>query len=528
MVFRSSFLRYVFNVLMVVSFFAGRPLLGSSTGNNIYLAQNPVGAANGADCADALATSWFNNSANWGSGSNQIGPGTTVHVCGAITGAAGSSALTVLGSGASDNPITIQFEPGSSMSAPYWGGASGACNLGDLCSGAITVNGYNNVVIDGGNSGIIQNTANGTGQANGHSSAGIFLNGSNLTVQNLSIKNIYLNQGSSAGATDSNGLDTADIRIDGGSSNIQVNNNTLNDARAGIWADTSGSNVNFYGNTITDHAWHISLSGSGAPNVYNNQITDWTNWQFPSDAYHTDGIIVYGDTSVITPSIYSNYIYGDLGAGSPTGFIFCTYGAQGSGSGSGCTIFNNLLVGTGYSATNDQGIYFHSGNGTNPMGPHYIYNNTFVGLLYQIYAETDPGIHYTIENNVFVGNGAQWYIQGNNSPLSDLTCDYNIYFGGRGFGPFSWGPVSNGQFADWQGAFEDPSGASTNPNLDATYHLSPGSPAATMGANLSPVGISALMVGQPSVVGVNATNDGVPRLPSAWNWPAGAFGTGTM
>ena len=502
--------------------------MGSSTGgNDIYLAQNAVGAANGADCADALATSWFNNSGNWGSGTNQIGPGTTVHLCGAITGAAGSSGLTVQGNGTGGNPITIQFESGSSMSAPYWGGASGSCNLGDMCTGAITVNGYNYIVIDGGNSGVIQNTANGTGLANGHSSAGIFLNGSNLTVQNLAIKNIYLNQGSSSSATDSNGMDTADIRIDSGSSNIQINNNTLNNARAGIWADTSGSNVNFYGNTITDHAWHISLNGSGSPNVYENQISDWNNWQYPSSAYHTDGVIAYGDSSVITPSIYSNYMFGDLGAGSPTGFIFCTYGAQGSGSGSACTIFNNLLVGTGYSATNDQGIYLHSGDGSNPLGPHYIYNNTFVGFMYQIYAETDSSIHYTVENNVFVGNGAQWYIQGNNSPLSDLTCDYNIYYGGRSFGPFSWGSVSNGQFSQWQGAFEDPSGTSANPNLDATYHLSAGSPAIGVGANLSSVGISALMVGQPSVVGVNATSDGAPRSSTDPNWPAGAFGSGT-
>jgi hypothetical protein len=528
MVSRSSLVRFALNLLMVLSFFAGRPMMGaSSSGNNIYLAQAAAGAANGADCADALAASWFNNASNWGTGSSQIGPGTTVHLCGTISGAAGASGLTVQGSGSADNPITILFESGSTMSAPYWGGGSGSCNLGDMCTGAITVPGYNYITIDGGNSGIIQNSANGTGLANEHSSVGIFLQGSNLTVRNLTVQNIFMNQGSSSNATDANGVDTADIRIDSGSSNIQISNSTLNNARAGIWADTSGSNVNFYGNTIVDHAWHISLNGSGSPNVYSNQISNWTNWQYPTNSYHTDGIIVYGDSSVLNASIYDNYIYGDLGAGSPTGFIFCTYGVQGNGSGSSCTIYNNLLVGTGYSTTHDQAIYFHSGDGTNTLGPHSIYNNTIVGFMYQIYAETDAMINYTIENNVLVGNGTQWYLDGNNSPLNNLKCDHNIYYGGRGYGPFSWGAVSNGQFSQWQQAGQDPNGSIANPNLDSTYHLASGSPAISVGANLSSTDISSLMVGQASVVGVNSTANGVPRSSSATNWPAGAYGYGS-
>ena len=57
----------------------------AATPGNIYISQNSSGAGNGADCADALPVSWFNNSANWGGGASQIGPGTTVHVCGTIT-----------------------------------------------------------------------------------------------------------------------------------------------------------------------------------------------------------------------------------------------------------------------------------------------------------------------------------------------------------------------------------------------------------------------------------------------------------
>jgi hypothetical protein len=59
-------------------------LAASASAKDIYLAQSAAGAATGADCADAQAASFFNSSGNWGSGAAQIGPGTTVHLCGTI------------------------------------------------------------------------------------------------------------------------------------------------------------------------------------------------------------------------------------------------------------------------------------------------------------------------------------------------------------------------------------------------------------------------------------------------------------
>src|ERR1700694_5707903 len=78
--------------------------------SDIYIAQNSTGAGNGVGCADARSVAWFNNSTSWGTAANQIGPGTTVHLCNTFTGAAGSTMLTVQGSGSSGNPITIKFE----------------------------------------------------------------------------------------------------------------------------------------------------------------------------------------------------------------------------------------------------------------------------------------------------------------------------------------------------------------------------------------------------------------------------------
>ena len=63
---------------------------------DFYIAQNAAGSNNGTSCANAFAYRFFNNAANWGSGATQIGPGTTVHLCGTFNGAAGQQLLVAL------------------------------------------------------------------------------------------------------------------------------------------------------------------------------------------------------------------------------------------------------------------------------------------------------------------------------------------------------------------------------------------------------------------------------------------------
>src|SRR5215469_3329097 len=119
----SRFFFRQFAVCLLFFVFSGSLLSPIITNaHEIYIAQAPIGGANGSDCASALPISWFNNAANWGTASHQIGPGTTVHICGTITGVPGETALIVQGSGTVNNPVTILFEPGSVMTAPYWGG----------------------------------------------------------------------------------------------------------------------------------------------------------------------------------------------------------------------------------------------------------------------------------------------------------------------------------------------------------------------------------------------------------------------
>src|SRR6201984_1928429 len=87
---------------------------------DFYIAANQAGSGTGTGCSSAKSYTWFNNSASWGTGAAQIGPGTTVHLCGTFAGTAGQQLLVARGDGTSASPIIIKFEPGALLTAPYW------------------------------------------------------------------------------------------------------------------------------------------------------------------------------------------------------------------------------------------------------------------------------------------------------------------------------------------------------------------------------------------------------------------------
>src|SRR5256885_14333933 len=131
----------------------------SAKANAVYISQAGGGA--GTSCTSAKDPTYFNTSGNWTTGTPtgiQIGPGTTVHLCGTFTGGAGATLLNFQGSGNSTNSIVLLFEPNAVLTAPYW--ASG--NGGSPGGGAINIGGHAYVIIDGGTNGIIQNTDNGS------------------------------------------------------------------------------------------------------------------------------------------------------------------------------------------------------------------------------------------------------------------------------------------------------------------------------------------------------------------------------
>src|ERR1700726_4000648 len=95
---------------------------------DLYVAANQVSTGSGTGCSTAKSVAWFNSTASWGTGSTQIGPGTTVHLCGTFTGALNGWAFAFQGSGTSGNVITLQGESGNLLTSPAWS-PNGAVSL---------------------------------------------------------------------------------------------------------------------------------------------------------------------------------------------------------------------------------------------------------------------------------------------------------------------------------------------------------------------------------------------------------------
>ena len=332
-----------FLVLMLVVAAAVPACFGSAT--SIYITQS--GSPSGSCTTNVQTPAFFNTSSNWGSSASQIGPGTTVLICGTFAGSAGATEFTFEGSGSSGSPVTLKFDTGAVLTAPYWS-----------ANGAISCSSKQYIVVNGGTNGLIENTDNGS-TASGldyHQASAGFVGNScyNSQVENLTISGIFINTGgSSSGASDTSGANTNGILFNSTATNNIVNGNTLSSAKTLIsfQADPSdASNVQIYDNTISDMDWGIQAGGGDSGTtinnlvIHDNTITNWTNWQFPTSSYHQDGMIIYNfstSASRLTSTVYNNYIYGDLGVGSPTGFIYCAQNAD-------CQMFNNLLVNTGH------------------------------------------------------------------------------------------------------------------------------------------------------------------------------------
>ena len=479
---------------------------------HVYITQNGAGAKDGSSLANAGACdatpntpqatcAFFNNTANWGSGSTQIGAGTIVHLNGTITAAVNASGyLTFMGSGAAGNPVTLLFDTDAVVTSPAF-------------AVGINIASQSYIAVDGGSNGILQNTANGTVKANHRSSQGIHVSGAYyIEIKNLTIKDIYNNTGSTSGAVDVAGAGTQNIRVDGANGSLNIHHNTLSAARTGVDLafTTSLTYVNVYANTVSDHCWGIRLSeesaGSTSSNlqIYGNTITDWTNWQWPTATYHTDGIITYGQqNSTLAVNIFNNYIYGNLGAGSPTAFIFCTYGNASPGA--TCNLFNNLLVASGGSYP----VWIKDGRTTNQ-----VYNNTIIGGTTAsgkaITLETST-TQATIKNNIVVN--FQRFVKSYNAASTQVTSDRNVVVAGASPIEYNDGAAYY-TWAQWQGLGKDANSSTANPSLDANYKIpGTGSSAYRRGENLRSLNLDAL----------NRDRDSNERDATGTNWDAGAY-----
>jgi hypothetical protein len=520
---------------------------------DVYLAQNAQGAGDGSSCSNAKAASFFNTSGNWGSGSSQIGAGTTVHLCGTLTASAGATLLTFQGSGGAGNPVTLLFENGTVLQSPYFQQIGGAINL----------NGKSHILIDGGTTcgevnttlvpcnGLIQNTSNGsTGNencinspcANQQNSSAVYSTGTftDVEVRNLAIKHMYHRTDLHSNSGPADGSVTFEIWFDhiGGSSNVNIHNNDIENGSECVTVDFEGGGSidsvtvdNVYCN---DMHWGIAIVNGGVNNTHGthihvdyNEITNWANWVSPSTTFHGNGTILYnaacsgcdiGDTS---STISNNYIHGDLNngfkLGSPTAFLSVQDNAV------GFMMFNNRLVNTCNGQTGGCGVaLWWVGCGPACGGGGSIYNNVF-NTPNMAAIEFNTKTPNVVKNNVMANSAAGIEIEPND--WSQVASDYNDAYNisGSGTGGANWVCVNVGgqgnciTFSQYQSQHSQDSHSTTgDPKLDANDRLQSGSAAIGLATNLTNLGMHTLDVDLADVA----------RPPSG-SWDAAAYQYGS-
>jgi hypothetical protein len=323
-------MRYILNIAIVLL------IVGSASGKNaVYLTNAATGANDGTSCANAKAVSYFNKAGNWSATPTgiQIGPGTTVHLCGTLNGSAGTTMLTFHGSGASGSPITLLFEPNAVMTAPYWAGNP---------NGAISVGANSWIVIDGGTNGELNATANGTHLSYQTATYGITITtGSNVTIENMHMVNLYQRQPGGHELSDGS---TVQGIVGGNGSNVIIQNNTIHDTG---WAITSSGDNNIIRNNTIYHVDHGAAPNGPHWYFYGNHVYDWAVWDSDNNAYHHDGVHCYANRTV-QAWIYNNRFDGAWG-GNFNQPIFL----EGGDSPTKCFVnggtsysFNNIEIGT--------------------------------------------------------------------------------------------------------------------------------------------------------------------------------------
>jgi hypothetical protein len=490
-------------MLMAACLFLAAPFALSQ----VYIAQAGAGGNTGADCANARSVAWFNNSASWGNGADQIGPGTIIHLCGTFTGTPGATGLIFQGSGTLAKPITILFESGSLMTAPYWSAAIGCTSK-------------NYITIDGGTNGIIENTASGTSMSYQPSATyGINLTScSHITVKNLTIRNMYMKTG-----TTSDGGGSYSI-ISHYGDDFKIYNNTVNNARGLIYiAYDALTTAEIYNNTLDAFCFGVVIldtnAATSATNVqiHNNNIGPHMHlWNDAASSFHIDGIFIGATntgSSFTNSKIYNNYVHGDMcnGAGNCTGYIYVSGQA---GNTSGIYVFNNVLVAE--SGSPEAQIVI---GGDNNTAAHdiYVVNNTLVGNSRRndgVRMRDGGGSGQVIKNNIFYNlNPAinNWPNIFSNISASDYNVFNTINFSGVINACCS--PTYYTTLSDWQAATGlDVHSVPGSPNLDVNYHLSASSSAIGLGSNLTSLGIPELTFDKSGT-----------QRPATGPWDAGAY-----
>ena len=481
-------------------------------GTTRYIAQTAGAFSGGQACngQTAITPATFNSTTN--------SPGDVIYICGTITAGTGAQLIAPAGNGSSGNPVTIKFDTGSILQAPYFAASGGAINL----------DGHSYWVIDGQNTGTIQNTANGTTLTYKQATEAIeATNCNNCTVQNLTIANLYNHTSTSDSTIDDTGVRC--ISFSG--SNWLIKNNTIHDVGWCLYENYSNgdTNIEIAGNTIYNvtHGWMLASTtaggGSGPFLFHDNNVYNYVNWDTPLniDQYHHDGIHCFtaagGNAAHINAlSIYNNK-FGPGSGVTVTAHIFLEGGSGGAttpcaDSTSNIQIFNNVFIAD--SVIYNGSIGFFSGAGG-------VYNNTFEctaglggGAAFNDFGKNSGAVVF--KNNAVTSCDTLMYVS------KPFTADYNAY-GNSTSNTFDCDGTfyTNSPLSSWQSCISGDSHSfySSSLGLDTTTGI-PGSGSPVIGAGTN---LSSLCTG--NLAQLCSDKAGNPRSTSG-AWTIGAYNSG--
>ncbi len=480
--------------------------------SNIYVAQSATGEANGTSCENAREAAWFNQPESWGAGSGEIGPGAMVHLCGTI-----STNLVAEGSGSAESPIVIYFEPGAAISMPVCPGRGEGC---------LDTNGESHLTIDGGTSGAIEDTANGTNLSE-HVSGSYGIEAANCNgckIENLTIRNLYVHES----ATDTSIDATQNQGINFSGSHLTIADNTLHDigwALVAEWTEDD-EGVSIHNNDIyrIDHGLASTAAFSGGSigpiYVYGNDFHDYANWDTTTDSYHHDGIHCFSADAVgYTPHYNGLYIYGNR-FGGETGHDMTAQVFLEGGSGEGATpcadptsniwLFNNVV---------SEGAPLYNGLFGLASGTLHVYNNTFIG------SSTEEGVCFmtggaatgeVFENNLLTS--CNQLMAAESADFAAGGLNYNLYANGGGNAfVCNRNFYSFAEFGAWTSCMSGDGESLVAPDAMINEAGVPQAGSAALGGG---VNLSAECVGP--LVALCANIEGQPR-PSSGHWNIGAY-----
>jgi hypothetical protein len=513
--------------------------LGFSSATDVYI--TPNGTSQGACTTSPQTLAWFNNSSSWGSGSNQIGPGTTVHLCGTFTFSSGATGLTAQGSGSAGSPITILFESGATLQAPDFGSGGAGIRLDGL--NYITVDGGGTGNAGGGTfapNGIIQATLSGTsggsciGGPCSHNNGGTGISGvntNNITIKNLLIRDMYLRTSTADQAPDWSNYFCIHASP---SSNLTIDNNLMRDS--GEILAPNGDNIIISNNDISNTNHGLSL-GAGSTSwtgtyIYNNHFHDMNSWDAGSPfPYHHDGIHIFpgGPGFYRAVYIYNNTFDGNIGTESVTGWIYAEAACCTGGT---VWVFNNYATSVPYeSAPAIFGLF--SGSSINFANNTVVGNGYFNGGVGCDLGNNDATLSLA-KNNICGTQSYGWNIINGTTVNGAGAMDYNSYIDGSGSnsGSLNYVNMNTNSLTAWRSTGIP--GASTHDAhsqihtlsaylLNADGTLQAGSPAIGSGTNLF-----STCNGQPTpgLGALCSDKAGSPR-PTTGTWDAGAYNSGT-